>query len=232
MAIYCIHCGTALPDIAQFCLSCGKPPRGEAAAVAAAPAGAPPPETYPAYLNAPTARSDGPSAPDPFTPPPPPLPSYYSTESVYAPGSAGAPSGTPPTQRKSRRGLWIALAVIVVVLVAGGGGTAYYFANQSTPTKTLQATCDALKSQNYQAAYNLFTTDWQRQIGPEGQYATGVQRNYSSQGGIVSCVVSGVTEQGSSASGTVVIRFGNGNTEIDFVQLVDENWTWKISGAR
>ena len=29
MAIYCIHCGTQLPDVAQFCLKCGKSPRGD-----------------------------------------------------------------------------------------------------------------------------------------------------------------------------------------------------------
>ena len=28
MAIHCIHCGTELPDSAQFCLTCGKSPRG------------------------------------------------------------------------------------------------------------------------------------------------------------------------------------------------------------
>src|SRR5712692_2302293 len=31
MEIYCIHCGTKLPDIAKFCLNCGKPPRGDSA---------------------------------------------------------------------------------------------------------------------------------------------------------------------------------------------------------
>lgn len=32
MAIHCIHCGTKLPDAANFCLICGKPPRGASAA--------------------------------------------------------------------------------------------------------------------------------------------------------------------------------------------------------
>jgi hypothetical protein len=109
-------------------------------------------------------------------------------------------------------------------------GECQYIANQSTPTRTLQMACDALKSQDYQTAYNLYTTDLQRQIGPEAQYAVSVQQSNSSKGGIANCVVSGVTEQGSSASGTVVIRFGNGSTVTDTVQLIDENGTWKISG--
>jgi len=29
MAIYCIHCGTQLPDSARFCLNCGNSPRGD-----------------------------------------------------------------------------------------------------------------------------------------------------------------------------------------------------------
>jgi hypothetical protein len=230
MAIQCIHCGTELPDTAQFCLSCGKPPGGEAAAAAATQASASPPDTYAAYLDAPTIKSDGPSASDPLIPPPPPLASYLSAESPSVPGSAGAPAAPPSARQKSRRGLWIALVVIAVVLVVGGG-LAYYLVIQSTPTKTLQTACDALKSGDYQTIYNLFTTNEQRQVGPESQYAAATQQSNSSKGGVVSCTVSGVTEQDSSASGMVTVRFGDGSTETDTIQLADENGTWKISGA-
>lgn len=231
MAIHCIHCGTELPDIAQFCLTCGKSPRGEAPATATPSVSASPPETYPAYLQAPTIRSDGPSAPDPLTRPPPPLASYYSTESLYAPGSASAPSGPPPAQKKSRRGLWIALAAIVVVLVVGGGGVAYYLANQSTPTKTLQAACDDEKSGDYQSLYNLYTTDFQQQVGPEGPYAANFQQFVSSHGGVVSCTVSAVSQNGSSATGTDITTFGDGTRGVVTILLTDENGTWKISGT-
>jgi len=157
--------------------------------------------------------------------------SYSATESSHSPEAAGGPSGPAPARRKSRRGLWIALVVAAVVLVAGGSGVAYYLANQSTPTRTLQTACDALKNQDYQTVYNLFTADEQRQLGPESQYAAVTQQSNSSKGGVVSCTVNGVTEQGSSASGTVILRFGDGSTETDTIQLADVNGTWKISSA-
>ncbi len=231
MSIHCIHCGTELPDIAQFCSTCGKPPKGEATVNGAPTVNDSPFETYPAYAQAPTIKADSPSGPDPLIPPPPPLSSYYSTESLYAPSSASAPSRPLLAKRKSRRRLWIGLAIIAVVLMAAGGGFVYYFVNQSTPTKTLQAACDDEKSQDYQGLYNLFTLDFQRQIASEGQFAANEKSGNDSRGGIVSCTINAVNENGSSASGTIVWTYGNGSTSTVTYQLADENGTWKISGV-
>lgn len=35
MAIHCIYCGTELPDVARFCLTCGKNPRGDSSGTVA-----------------------------------------------------------------------------------------------------------------------------------------------------------------------------------------------------
>ena len=228
MAIHCIHCGTELPDIAQFCQSCGKSPRGEAAAGAAPPGSAPPPDTSPAYLEAPTIRSSGPPAQDPLIPYPPPPPSYYSPAPVSAPGPVGAPYGTPLVQRKSRRGLWIALAVIAAVLVAGGGGVAYYVVNQSTASKAAQAGCDDVKNGNWQDFYNMFTANLQSQVGPEDQYVASAQQNTSNHGGVVSCTITALNQNGSTASGTAVVTYGDGTQETyDFTDVLG-NGVWKI----
>lgn len=137
MAIHCIYCGTELPDVAQFCLTCGKPPRGEGA-TAAAGATASPPDTYPAYLHAPTIKPDSPSTSDSLIPPPPPLSSYYPAEALYAPSAEGISSGSPSAPRKRRSGLWISLVVLAVVLVASGGvaWVAGFHAASGSPTQT------------------------------------------------------------------------------------------------
>lgn len=224
MAIYCIHCGTELPDIAQFCSKCGKPPKGEETVNAAPTVSTPLPETYPAY------KSDGPSDIDSHIPPPPPLSSYYASESLYAPSSASAPSAPPIVQRKRRRVLWISLVVIAVVLVAIGG-VAYYFVNQSTPTKTLQTFCDDEKNQNYQGVYNLLSEDLQRQLGTEGKWAANAQQADSSMGGVTSCVFFDVNENGAAASGKVTTTYGDGTISASTFLLVDENGAWKINGV-
>jgi hypothetical protein len=90
VAIYCGKCGAEVPSDKQFCANCGTP----VAAVAAAPAYAPP-----AY--APVA----PSAPPPGYAPPPPPPNY--------------PGAVAPPPAKSGGALKIILIVIAVFVGLG-----------------------------------------------------------------------------------------------------------------
>lgn len=183
MAIYCIHCGTELPDSAQFCLTCGKPPRGDTSA---------------------------------------PITSQVNTSAPNA--------GPLPARQKSRRTLWIVLAIIVVVLAVGTGGVVYLI-NQSSPSHTLQAICDDFKYGDYDALYHQLTPAVQNTYLEE-QFDQGGQQIANSKGGVESCTVSTVSEQGASATGTIVLTYGNGSTETDTVQLVNENGTWKIQSLR
>lgn len=123
----------------------------------------------------------------------------------------------------------VAIALIIVVLLTGTG--IYFYVNQPSPTKTLTAYCNALKTDNYQAAYNLFSPSYQ---GPgrldysESGYATYIQSTFTSAGGLKTCSTSNVTENGSQTNAELVYSFGNGFKLPGYVKLVNENGSWKI----
>ena len=174
-------------------------------------------------------------------------PNYGSPQQPYIPpvqpGQYGQPGQTDITApgrpvkpaSKSRLGLWIALIIVVLIIIAAGGG-AYYFANRSTPTKTLQAYCDAIKTNNAQEAYNQLSSRVQSQTTLQ-RFTTNFNTaerllNSPLVGGISDCTVSNVQENGSSATGTVMITIKNGNRSISSNEgLVNDNGTWKINSA-
>lgn len=123
----------------------------------------------------------------------------------------------------------VAMALIVVVLLTGTG--IYFYVNQPSPTKTLIAYCNALKTGNYQAAYNLFSPSYQgpgRLGNSESGYATFLQSTFVSAGGLKTCSTSHVTENGSQASADLVYSFDNGLRLPGYIILVNENGSWKI----
>jgi FHA domain len=151
------------------------------------------------------------------------------------PGQSGITAPGRPVQppRKSRLGLWIALIIVLLVVIIAAGG-AYLYVNRSTPTKTLQAYCDAIETNNPQEAYN--------QLSAQAQSRTTLQRftttfntaeqllNSPPVGGIKTCTASNVQENGTSATGTIVITVNNTSRSIPVNEsLVNESGTWKIS---
>ncbi len=143
------------------------------------------------------------------------------------PNYAAAPA---QAQRKSRRGLWIGLIVIVLLVAGGVGG--YVYLNRSTPTKTLQAFCTALKNNDPQGAYNQLSARVQSQTTEQG-FAQEIQQfNNPLLGGIKDCTVSNVQENGSTASGTITLTFNKVNTPVNLDNnLVNENGTWKVDNG-
>src|SRR5260370_23282897 len=126
-------------------------------------------ESYPQaspYYGAPVSGYGADVQPGAYQPPPPP-PAYVGSQpSGYPQGPSypGAPVAAP-THRPNRRGLWIilgALGGLVVIGLVLFGVIAYV--NRSTPTKSLNAFCNALKSGGYQSAYNQFSSGLQSKL--------------------------------------------------------------------
>src|SRR5260370_32834 len=167
----------------------------------------------------------------PYLPMATPTPPYLGNSfGVKQGGYAPPPPVQEPQQKPSRRGLWIALSAIVGVLLIGAivfGVIGYV--NRSTPTKTLNAFCNALKGGNYQTAYNQLSSGLQAKFGSEAQFAAG----YSSNGGlgkITGCTVSNVDD--TAGTGTVTYIRGDGNKVSAVETLVKENGTWKIKAQQ
>ena len=105
--------------------------------------------------------------------------------------------------------------VMFVALMSACGGPS------ATPTQTLTNYCSALKSADYQTAYNQFGTGGPSGIS-EAQYA-GIFKAY---GKVTDCSLSNMND--SAGTGSMRITFANlGNVVYD-TTLVNENGTWKI----
>lgn len=175
----------------------------------------------------------------PPLPPPPPDYPYAQPQQGYAPPSMNAqgmpgtaaipgyaaPAGAP-VQRRSRRRLWIILGIVGGVLLLLIILFAVIGANASTPTKTLNAFCNALKSGDYPTAYNQLSSGLQKQFGSESEFALVFSTN-GNLGKVTDCSVSNVND--SAGSGTINYTFSSGNTLVDDYVLIQENNTWKIN---
>jgi pSer/pThr/pTyr-binding forkhead associated (FHA) protein len=101
----------------------------------------------------------------------------------------------------------------------------------STPEKTLTAFCNAVKSGNYQTAYNQLSVH-SRSQETEAQFASSLQQTASKQGGFKNCTVSGVKSKQTTATGTHTYTFANGKTASYLDSLVTEKSAWKIDSSK
>ena len=182
---------------------------------------APPASNYPNYGTPPEQSYVPPVQPGQYD--------QYSHTGNTAPGRPVQP------ERKRHLGGWIALIILLLLAVIVAGG-AFYYVNRSTPTKTLQTYCDALKNNNAQDAYNQLSSQTQSRTTQQQftrSFNTAEQLlNSPLLGGVNTCTVGNVQENGSSATGTVVITVNNTTrTFSEKVDLVNENGTWKINNA-
>lgn len=158
----------------------------------------------------------------------PAQPGWSGPPPIPVPGQVGAP---PAQQKKSRTGLIIALIVIVLIIAGGIGG--YLYINRSTPQKTLQAFCTAFQNNDSHAAYVTLSSRVQQQTS-EQRFAQGFDQleqafNAPQAGGLRSCDVSNVQENGSSATGVVTMSVNKLSTTLVYdATLVNENGNWKI----
>jgi len=163
--------------------------------------------------------------------PPPPPPPADSEPAIYPPSAPYYSAPVPaPTQPRKRRGLWIILGAIAAVLVIGlvlFGVIGYV--NRSTPTKSLNAFCSALKSGDYQTAYNQLASGLQSKVGSEAQFAAGYASNLG-LGKITNCTVTTVND--AAGTGTISTTFASGSTVVDDYTFVNESGTWKINSQQ
>lgn len=219
----CPQCGTLLAPNATFCSNCGRP-YSEPSPIPPTQYASPSSPIPPIQYASPPASDPYSSSPYEVSSPPPANPyesSLYgasSSSSTAPPPPLRAPPSTQP-QKKSRRGLWITLGVIGGVLVLGFILLVVIGANVSTPTKTLQTYCGALKQRDYQTAYNQLS---------QGQHSLQSESQFAAQfkSGLTDCLVSNVDD--SAGTGTVTYVGSNGSAAADEI-LVDENGTWKIN---
>ena len=152
-----------------------------------------------------------------------------------APGQFAAPAAAaaPAAERPGKRRTGLIIGVIVLLLLVVGGGSVYYFVLRSTPEKTLQAYCDALKNGDAQGAYNLLSTNAQSKTNLT-DFTKAFQLIKSPLiGGIKSCTFANVQQTGSNATADVTVTVGNPIVPVKPSKafLVNENGTWKIDSS-
>jgi hypothetical protein len=154
----------------------------------------------------------------------------------YGPPRYGQPqyghSHYGPTAPKSRRGLWIGLAlggIALVLCCAGGGVVAYVGYRASTPEAAAAAWFDAVRAEDVDAAYDLLcaadraarTREEVRADGlgpPFARYTVhGSERRTLSNGQVRALVDVELVDEG-------------GDTSAARLPLVEEDDGWKVCG--
>jgi FHA domain len=157
----------------------------------------------------------------PYQAPPPAYPLYGSpAQPAYGvPGPGIAGTGIPPA-KQSRRTLWIVLGVVGGVVIIGIIALfALVSAFASTPPKTLDTFCNALKSRDYQTAYNQLSSFRKTKISEPDFANLFTPAN--------SCTYSTPSENGSTATTTLTFFTGSGSVDGP-TNMVQENGVWKI----
>ncbi len=144
----------------------------------------------------------------------------------------------PPAQKKSRRGLKIALIVAGIVLVLGaiGGGGGIFLINQiAAPGVAAVQFCNQLKSQNYDNAYGMLSAGMQGKY-PQTAFRAGITALDSAEGKVIGCQQAPGSNTykyslGSSTAtvGALMTRANQGNLT-GSLHLKNENGSWKIDG--
>ncbi|MDQ2884463.1 MAG: SurA N-terminal domain-containing protein [Chloroflexota bacterium] len=231
--MFCNRCRINNANNANYCQNCGQQLEitglNDPTALSALPIDDPtvlssPPVYALAYGNTSSVRDVYRSI-GPNTPPPPPPPN------TPAVGIAHPYEQQPlPARRKKSWIIPICFALIVLLMIAVGS---YVYSNRSTPGKTLNTVCNAFKNGDFPTVYNQYSSSYQRQLGGEAYWEATTKQNFSSQGGLLNCTYSNVSNASSTGSAVMSLTFGNGyGTAETFKQaLIMENGAWKISSS-
>ena len=181
-----------------------------------------------------------PQPPSPYAPPPQygQQPTYDSQAPMYGPQPQFYPQ---PTPKKSRRRLWITLAIIFFVVLIGGATAivlAIVLTVNNSPAKTVvQQYYNAAEKQDYSTAYSYLaiqtlTLNGQQQNASQGLYTQVVQTIDQENGKVTAYNITGIdlnfsTSTGNTATITVNVTRGSTTQEVH-VQLQQEGNDWKI----
>ncbi len=125
-------------------------------------------------------------------------------------------------RRSNRRLIWIGLGGLIVIALAVFG---YFYFTHSTPEKTLDVFCNAMRGQDYQTAFNQLSASLQSS-------ETELEFAHTSQAGgkVSACTHSPATTTSNLATANVTFVNGSGQTSSTTVTLMtDSGNTWKIS---
>jgi hypothetical protein len=176
-----------------------------------------------------------PSEPTVYQEPVTPLPAGLYNELPDLPSSTAPEAVTPESfpaikaPVKRRRTLWIVLAGVVVLLVIVSLA-AYQFvvySNRSTPTRTLDAFCNALLHDDYHSAYMQFSP------GIRAQFTESAFENDISQDRITSCTHGDASDAGNSATTDLKLVHSSKGINKDLVFLIkNTSSNWEIADLR
>lgn len=153
------------------------------------------------------------------------LPDYPPT--IYAPVQPAYP--VAQESKKNRNALWIALTSIALLLLLSGGGAYYFLQIRSTPEKTLQTYCSAIKNEDGQALYDTYSSEARSQTDG-ARLQQGLRLIEFLSGGIEDCSVDGnsVREDGTLAEGRVTFTLDSGHASSATIHLIEENGQWRV----
>ncbi|HEX9134025.1 MAG TPA: hypothetical protein VF844_17170, partial [Ktedonobacteraceae bacterium] len=170
-------------------------------------------------------------------------PSQYAPTQYVTPayGAPPAPGYMPPQQpRRSRRTLWIVLGIIGGLLVLSCAvcgilfvtGAAFFAKTVAAPVTTVNQYYNAVKSQDYNAAFSYISTNLTASNGQtltQELYTTAAQALDGVKGKVSNFSVGNVSVTNNTASVTVTVTRGSTPAYDVHLQLEQVNGTWKIT---
>lgn len=171
-------------------------------------------------------------------------PQDYTPTQYVAPPAYGAqpvPGYAPPQQpRRSRRGLWIALAIIAGVIVLGCAvcgilsfaGIGFFAKSVVGPAVTANQYYSAVEKQDYNTAYSYISTNLTASNGQtltQQIYGTAAQALDTVKGKVTNFSVGNVSTNNNVATVTVSVTRGSAAPYDVHLQLQQVNGSWKIT---
>ena len=146
----------------------------------------------------------------------------------------------PPQQKKSRRGLWIALAIIAGILVLGCAicgiasvaGVGFFAKTVAGPAIAVDQYYTAVKNQDYNTAYSYISTNLTASNGQaltQQLYTTAAQALDLTKGKVTSFSAGPPSINNNVASVTVSVTRSGGSPYDVHLQLQQINSSWKIT---
>jgi hypothetical protein len=167
---------------------------------------------------------------------PPLLPPTNPDESDTLPLPAVLPSppstslvpGALPARKKSRRGLWITFGIIVALLLASVASyLVISYVTRPVPDRLLDTFCSALQHEDYQSAYNQFSSKLQSTFS-EATFAS-----ILSQDKVIACTHgTSVGFANSTITDLKLVHASGGITNVLVTLTRDSNNNWKIDDIR
>jgi NTF2-like N-terminal transpeptidase domain len=169
-------------------------------------------------------------------------PQDYSPTQYVAPpyGAQPVPGYMPPQPRRSRRGLWIALAIIAAVIVLSCGacgilslaGIGFFAKSLVGPAVTANQYYSAVEKQDYNTAYSYISTNLTATNGQtltQQIYTAAAQGLDTVRGKVTNFSVGNVSTSNNVANVTVSVTRGSAAPYDVHLQLQQVNGSWKIT---